>query len=93
LAKKKALEDQYNKIDSSGGTIKTDTYKKYLAIFGVETSVILLQEFSSYSTDQIWLFSVEAFAMEVKKYNLKAKADRKEYEAEMNLQQVTNRFK
>jgi len=93
LAKKKALEEQYSRIDNSSAPIKTDTYKKYLAIFGVETSVILLQEFSSYTTDQIWLFSVEAFAMEVKKYNLKAKADRKELEAEMNFQEAANRFK
>tara|TARA_Y100000593_G_C4050910_1_gene209681 strand:- start:23 stop:295 length:273 start_codon:yes stop_codon:yes gene_type:complete len=85
LVKKKALENQYKIIDNSSGAIKTDTYKKYLSIFGVEASVILLQEFSSYSTDEIWLFSVEAFTIEVKKYNLKAKADRKEFEAEMNL--------
>lgn len=50
----------------------------------------MLGEFSDYKTDQIWLFPVDTFALEVKKYNLKSKADSKEIEAEMKLKEQLN---
>lgn len=93
MAKKKALADEYDRIHKSTAPIKTEIYKKYVSIFGVEASVLLLQEFSNYTSDQIWLFTVETFAMEVKKYNLKAKADHKEMEAEMKLMEAKNKIR
>ena len=88
--KKKELEQEYSKIHKSSSDIKTDIYKKYVAIFETESTILMLNEASSYTVDEIWLFSVDTFALEVKKYNLKAKAEYKEMEAEQKLLDARN---
>lgn len=54
---------------------------------------MILNEVSSYTVEEIWLFSMDTFAMEVKKYNLKAKADHKEMEAELKLREALHKNK
>jgi hypothetical protein len=50
-----------------------------------------LKEVSGYSTDAIWLFSVELFHKELKKYNLRVKA--KNAESAQAIDEARNRAK
>ena len=53
--------------------------------FGTEATIENLVEVSKYTNEQVWLFSVELFCKEVKKFNMKLHAESKESEAELEL--------
>jgi len=63
------------------GTITTKQTKDYNREAGIEASIEDLRESSGYSQATIWLFSVELFNKELKKFNLKIKAEVAEKEA------------
>lgn len=54
---------------------------RYNKEIGIEASIEDLREASGYAQASIWLFSVELFNKELKKFNLKLKAEIAEKEA------------
>lgn len=73
---------RYKSLYNSGlGSIATKQTIDYNRIVGIEASIEDLREASGYSQATILLISVELFNKELKKYNLKIKAEVAEKEA------------
>lgn len=53
----------------------------------------MLREVSDYCMDEIWLFSVEVFEKEVKKFDLKIEAEFQERKAERERQEAIQEAK
>ena len=77
--------EKYDRVFKKKGSIKTAEYKRYIATFGVESTIETLIEVSNYTIDQIWLFSAELFVKEVKKFNMKIHSERAENDVELEL--------
>lgn len=79
--KKNEIHEYYDQIYKSSEKVRTKQYKKYIQAFGIETTIANLAEVSNYNIDEIWLFNWSDFQREVRKYNMKANAEKKEFEA------------
>lgn len=62
-------------------------------VFGIEVTMEMLREVSDYCMDEIWLFSVEVFEKEVKKFDLKIEAEFQERKAERERQEAIQEAK
>ena len=81
MEKKNQLHEYYDSIYKPSENVRTEQYKKYIKAFGVEATIANLSEVSNFIIDEIWLFPWAIFQREVRKYDMKANSEKKEFEA------------
>lgn len=94
LSKKKELREKYDRIyKRAKSSLKTKEYKHYVSYFGVEATMEDLRVVAGYSLSEMYLFSVELFEREVKKFDLKIEGEYRERKAEMEYQEAVEKAK